>query len=331
MKPLIRLFFTDFWSGFDPYNNFFVNLLKLKYNLEITPNNPDFVIFSCYGTDYQKFNKSVLIFYTAENLRPSFWECNYSVSFDYNTYNDRNLRLPLYVLYGFDSTLLNPKNPNEILANKTKFCNFIVSNAMCKTRNEFFKILNSKKQVDSGGRYLNNIGREIPNKLEFIKDYRFTIAFENTSSPGYTTEKIFEPMKVNSIPIYWGNKLINREFNTKSFINVHDFGTLNECADYIIELDSNKEKLTELLKETWFINNEFPKEFNDQYFLDFFDPILTKKNHNEIIQWQAKTSYFIRNSRFRRMLNYRIRENWIYLKSVKLAPITKRHLLKLIE
>ena len=37
------------------------------------------------------------------------------------------------------------------------------------------------------------------------------------------------------------------------------------------------------LKETWFINNEFHKEFNDQYFLDFFDPILTKKNHNQII------------------------------------------------
>ena len=28
---------------------------------------------------------------------------------------------------------------------------------------------------------------------------------------------------VNSLPIYWGNPLIHREFNTKSFVNYHDF------------------------------------------------------------------------------------------------------------
>ena len=41
----------------------------------------------------------------------------------------------------------------------------------------------------------------------------FTIAFKNDSYPGYTTEKIYEPMYVNSLPIYSGNPLVYRDFN----------------------------------------------------------------------------------------------------------------------
>ena len=38
-----------------------------------------------------------------------------------------------------------------------------------------------------------------------------TIAFENSSFPGYTTEKIFEPMLEGSIPIYWGNPRVDED------------------------------------------------------------------------------------------------------------------------
>ena len=56
--------------------------------------------------------------------------------------------------------------------------------------------------------------------MDFIKDYKFVISFENSSYPGYTTQKLIEPMLVNSSPIYWGNKSVGKDFNTKSFINV---------------------------------------------------------------------------------------------------------------
>ncbi len=59
-----------------------------------------------------------------------------------------------------------------------------------KVRNNFFLKISKYKKVDSGGLALNNIGYIVKNKLEFIKDYKFTIAFENSSYSGYTTEKI---------------------------------------------------------------------------------------------------------------------------------------------
>jgi glyoxylate carboligase len=54
---------------------------------------------------------------------------------------------------------------------------------------------------------MNNIGYIVDNKRQFQSEYKFSIAFENNAHrpqyPGYTTEKIMEPMTVNSIPIYW--------------------------------------------------------------------------------------------------------------------------------
>lgn len=56
-------------------------------------------------------------------------------------------------------------------------------------------------------------------KKKFLSDYKFTIAFENYVYPGYQTEKLFDAMQVNSIPIYCGDPFIHRIFNTASFVN----------------------------------------------------------------------------------------------------------------
>jgi hypothetical protein len=68
-----------------------------------------------------------------------------------------------------------------------------------------------------------------------------------------------EPMTVNSIPLYWGNPLIDREFNTKSFVNFYDFSSDNDMIDYIIELDKNDDLYMEKLKQPWFIDYNIPE------------------------------------------------------------------------
>ena len=73
-----------------------------------------------------------------------------------------------------------------------KFCNFVYSNSgNCDPiREAFFHQLCKYKKVDSGGKYLNNIGKAVGDKLQFIKDYKFTIAFENSSCSGLYYRKI---------------------------------------------------------------------------------------------------------------------------------------------
>jgi hypothetical protein len=112
-----------------------------------------------------------------------------------------------------------PKVIDSSYANR-KFCNFLVSNGNCLERNNFFNKLSKYKKVDSGGQFMNNLGYIVKDKREFQSGYKFSIAYENNAyrpqQIGYTTEKIMEPMTVNSIPIYWGNPKIDLEFKEKS-------------------------------------------------------------------------------------------------------------------
>lgn len=277
MHNSIKICFSDFWGLFNYEDNYFLRILKRKFNVEIDNENPDYVIYSTYGTNFLKYKRAIKILYIAENVRPNFYECDFSIGFDYETYKGRNLRYPLYVMYGFVPSLLEKKNPENILAEKNAFCNMVVSNTNSKKRIDFFKLLNARKRVDSGGKVLNNIGYLVDDKLDFIKNYRFSLAFENTAFPGYTTEKIFEPMKVNSIPIYWGNKRIGEEFNEKSFVNIHSFNRIKDAVDFIINIENDHNKLYKILSEPWFIDNKLPEYFDENKFCDFFEKFIFHK------------------------------------------------------
>ena len=93
---------------------------------------------------------------------------------------------------------------------------------------------------------MNTLGHRVADKRAFLADHRFTIAFENESHSGYTTEKVVEPMLVNSIPIYWGDPLIGRDFDTRSFLSAHDCSSRATSA-LLDEL--GRRKVTNLLVE----------------------------------------------------------------------------------
>lgn len=254
----LKVDFVDFWGGFNKTNNYFFNILKDMYDIEIS-NNPDILFYSLFGTTHKQYN-CTKIFFTGENIAPPN-DCNWSFSFEVN--DDKNYRLPLYLLYDGYYDLVN-KQITDDLTNR-KFCNFVVSNGASPERNDFFIKLSKYKKVDSGGRFMNNIGYYLEDKRKFQSEYKFSIAFENTeyrnNNGYYITEKIMEPMTVNSIPIYKGGHFINEDFNTKSFINCHNFQSIDDVIDYIIEVDKNDHMYMSMLNEPWFNNNEIPVNF----------------------------------------------------------------------
>ena len=273
----IKIAFSDFIFGvnsrdrlaqFNPESNFLTDLLRLQFNVQVVQQQEAEILFySSFGNKHREF-LGKKIFYTSENVLPDFDECDYAITFCHLPDEPRHLRLPQYIHY-----IKNPSQlikgldfvPTDILKRKKKFCNFVVSNPRGSERNKFFKMLNRRKAVDSGGRHFNNLGKVVSDKLSFIKDYKFTLAFENSSSPGYTTEKLIEPMLAQSLPIYWGNPDVAREFNPQSFINISDFPNFNAAIDYILKIDSDDQLYLSYLKEPWFNENHVPDCFLPEY------------------------------------------------------------------
>ncbi len=254
MKPRIRLGFSDFWPGFDPRTNFFTRLLAEFYELEICE-QPDFLIYSCFGQQFRRHD-GIRIFYTGENRRANLDDCDYAFSFDFLDH-PKHMRLPHWFLrhLWYPLGMKEDFDARAVLAEKTRFCNFVYSNKYCVIRNRLFRQLSKYKQVDAAGKLFNNIGGRIGpggfDKLDFIRPYKFTIAFENESHPGYTTEKIYEAMLVNTLPIYWGDPRVAVDFNPRSFLNYHDFGSLEALIERVIEVDRNDELYCDYLSQPW--------------------------------------------------------------------------------
>ena len=244
----IRIAFSDFWDVFDPNDNFITDALRKHFEVEIS-DDPDFVFCSIFGRRYLKYD-CARIYYTGENLAPDFNLVDYGMGFGDISFYDRYLRLPHYVLYprACSLAMAKPSMSDEELLNRG-FCSYVISNAVsCSERGEMIDKLAAYKDLASGGRYHNNVGGPVADKIEFSKHYKFSIAFENSSSRGYTTEKIMESFASSTVPIYWGNPDIAAEFDPGSFINCHDFASFDDAVAFIKKVDNDDELYLKMVR-----------------------------------------------------------------------------------
>jgi hypothetical protein len=141
---------------------------------------------------------------------------------------------------------------------------------------------------------LNNIGYRVQDKCGFIKDYKFNIAFESASYPGYTTEKIVEAMQVSCLPIYWGNPLIYKDFNPRSFLNYSDFESEEALIEEIIRVDNDDNLYREYLSQPYYHNNEVKDSIKPENVLRQFDYIFQNDRVPVAQQKKKRLLFFLR-------------------------------------
>lgn len=309
----IKIKFVDFWSNFNYLESDFYEILTQRYEVEIS-NNPDILFYSVFGKQNLEY-ECIKIFYTGENVVPNFNECDYAIGFNNIKFEDRYLRIPLYALFQYKKYLKKSLEVyKENILERKKFCNFIYSNGEAdKKREEFYKLLSEYKKVDSGGRYLNNIGGPVKDKFSFQQEYKFSIAFENSSDIGYTTEKLIEAKAAGTIPIYWGNPKISEEFNSKSFINCHEYETLEEVIEEVKRIDNDSKKYLEYLKEPFNFNEKLLEEYKIK--LEQFLFNIVENHQKQIKKSQALIKYASDSKKYKNIMENKYIK--IYLKILK--------------
>jgi hypothetical protein len=245
--------FADFWPEWN-LEDFISPILKKYFDVEYNNHNPDVIFHSIFNRmqETPKYKcKKVLIL--AENWRSSQFASNYSISFD--PQSETNYRLPLWQIY----CLLWPKLRERVFSHRLnyekfdRFCSFIVSNPNNFFRNAFYEKLNMQSlgKIHSYGKFKTNdfslikashgkYWREAKDEFFQQNKHKYSITFENNSYPGYTTEKLMDAFLVGSIPIYWGDPDVGKDWNTNAFINTMKLG-INEAINLIkkMEVDNN--------------------------------------------------------------------------------------------
>ena len=247
----------------------FRRLLQDRYHVEENDSDFDYLVATpwfyvnreAFYDFLERAPGHVTIMYGChEAIAPDFMLFDYYIGVDAIPYYDRTVKLPslrphLQEVHGAKEGL----NAENLLAAKTGFCNFIYANRKSHpNRDAMFHKLSGYKFVNSLGSHLNNTpgdGRRAEDwyasSIEMKKPYKFSIAFENAWYPGYTSEKIVTSMLAGTIPIYWGNPDIGKEFNTLSFINCHEFATLDDAVAYVKKVDENDDLWCEIMSRPW--------------------------------------------------------------------------------
>lgn len=252
-------------ADFDPeaknsFGQFFIARLSKFYKVELS-DDPDYVFFYERASEQLRHPNAIRIFYTGENISPDFNVTDYSIGFDRLEFGDRHFRLPLYLVNTLydqadieiagDLTFENvqPFTKEELRAKKG-FCVFAYNNYLADPRRkELFEAISTYKRVNACGEYLNNMDGWLSRRLSFKREHKFSIACENSSRVGYLTEKLPVAFAARTIPIYYGDPAVGLEFNTKRFVNAHDFASFADVVERVKEIDQDDDEYLRIVNE----------------------------------------------------------------------------------
>ena len=77
------------------------------------------------------------------------------------------------------------------------------------------------------------------NKSEAIVDYEYSIAIENSSFKNYLTEKFFDLVVCNTVPIYYGCPNVSEIYPSDSFIEIDFSGPIEQTVEQIKDIYNN--------------------------------------------------------------------------------------------
>ena len=241
MKKQIKIKFLGFAPYHRPHEQAYYRFLSERYDV-VECDDPDYIIDGGLDFKHVKYD-CVKILLNGENTVPDFNLYDYAVASCELTFGDRYLRMPWFAFYPYFPDITRRRTePDKDLLNRG-FCSFVVSNAEFgdPMRRRFFEALSEYKPVASGGKYRNNVGGPVTDKIAFCRGYKFNIAFENSSYPGYTTEKIMEAYVAQTVPIYYGNPSVETDFRPESMVRVADESDIERAIEEIIRLDRDDE------------------------------------------------------------------------------------------
>ena len=254
-----KLCVVNFWDGaFDgDFFEFFFNTALGGIEYTDNPHDADLVVTSVFGHVQTDPKKTIM--YLGENMRPSFHNYDYSLSFDYDTYGGRNFRLPLwYARLAWDGFEQKPRHDNHHnhgyeqlipihqltqprkldLKAKDKFCALIANNPE-GLRINLYNSISEYKQVDGYG---NMFGRPLrKSKFAILPEYKFCLCPENSIYDGYVTEKLIDAYAGLTLPIYSGDISVIDDFNEKAFLNYQETKNISNFVEYVRGWDNNDE------------------------------------------------------------------------------------------
>lgn len=147
------------------------------------------------------------------------------------------------------SSIASPNNHKWTNHNYTKRHNFVN------------RLLQSDLQFDFYGNGWNTqdprYKGSTPNKHKTLRNYEYSIAIENVCENNYISEKFFDCILNNTVPLYYGCPNIDSFYGTNSFYNIdiEDTSVISEIKKIILQSSKSMAKNVLVSKDMYFKNS----------------------------------------------------------------------------
>lgn len=251
-----RIYFTDFWNGFNPELHNMGPVMKKVFPNSIFINEPedvDICVYSVFGNqNHKNIDARYKISYQGEPIDTTFGHADLAIGFKAN--NASEFRFPLWHFNlhedtGYDESkllkYLEPRKPKwDDLQNYNVHPISAVYTNKAGLRKTTMPILINNNLCASYGRLYRTHTHHIDDKKEIIKKHPFHISFESMIKEGYVTEKLRDALINDSLPFYWGcSKWVKEDFNPEAFFDISNFSeeeSLKACHA-MVDVMNNKQ------------------------------------------------------------------------------------------
>ena len=300
---MIKIKLECWWTNSSTLKDRFIKQFVPKSDLslyEFVDNNPDFTIV--FGkTEFDKIEtpKSRTFYISQEplwspNEKRDVWDyCSKILISDKSIFENREeyIETLLPMFYAGHGEYHEDKNYDwgmflkDEKFNKTKSTSVIVrkdyasywdhleikdvSKIIYKLRTDLGVKLSENKEIDIFGTHWENNGKNIFgaawNKRVALNEYRFSFCSENSIQKNYISEKFWDSVLVNTVPIYLGCSNIDEYIPNDYYINLNQYGDdIDVMYDLISDITKNSETLYKIyepkikeLKNMFFTDQRF--------------------------------------------------------------------------
>ena len=127
------------------------------------------------------------------------------------------------------------------------------------------KLIESSDFIDFFGWGVNdkNLKGDLREKKDGLIDYRFSICIENSNEHNYVSEKFFDCVLTDTIPIYYGCSNIRNIIPENCFISLNDINDLESIKKQLFYINKNSEFLYKKMKpELMKLKQRYFQDFN---------------------------------------------------------------------
>ena len=241
------------------YDDSYDIIVFFNHATEIVPSNKKGYIFphepSWSGSHQKNIPNNITIF----GFKKELYNQNCQISISHTFYGGRGPWVDSLEFWCYDNLInFTPTKTKNLSSSVTDLKDSIGETCLYPQRYLIHQLISNIDFIDCYGG-----GDCSPKRHDSLIDYKFNLAIENEYQDNWITEKFYDSVLTETIPIYYGCKNIKEIYPEDGYILIKDINNATEIKELLTYINNNTDEIyNQKIEGLRQIKKRYLKEFN---------------------------------------------------------------------